>query len=84
MITVTAYFLVWCYTTTIASCQTIASLPDAAECDKIMVKVKTKHPGARKDECDSYNVLVISQTGTLPPLPAGVDYLTTAPAKPPQ
>lgn len=66
MITVTAYLLVWCYTTTFAWCQTVPSLPDAQSCTEIVAKIKVKYKDARADQCLPYRVLVVSQTGTLP------------------
>lgn len=66
MITVTAYFLVWCYTSTIASCQTIANLPNAQACTDIFAKIKAKRIAARIETCDTYPLLYVSSTGTLP------------------
>lgn len=66
MIIVTAYFLVWCYTNTIASCQTIGMLPDAAACAEILAKVKVRRPGARMETCDSYRAYVVTASGSSP------------------
>lgn len=73
MITVTAWFAIICYTTTIASCQTFQALPNATECTLILNKIKTKRKDARLEMCDTYNALVISQSGN-PPV-ANTNYL---------
>lgn len=82
MITVIAYFAIVCYTGTIASCIEFTSLPDQAACTEVLKLVQgTNRLTARLERCSPYRVLVVSQTGTLPALPAGVEYLTTGPAR---
>lgn len=82
MITVITWSVIICYTATgFSSCFLHQDLPDAKGCDEVLAVIKAKRPVARIEQCFSRRTLVVSQTGTLPALPAGVEYLTTGPAK---
>ncbi len=58
------YMLVFCYTNTIASCQVVTQLPNAATCDTIVARLKVKRPAIRLEDCIAYNSAVSSNPAT--------------------
>lgn len=81
MITVITWVAIICYTSTNASCHALQNIPDVAGCTEVWNEMKKKVSTARLAQCFSMRTLVVSQSGSMPPLPAGVEYLTTGPAR---
>ncbi len=58
------YMLIFCYTNTIASCQVVTQLPNAATCDTIVARLKVKRPAARLEDCIAYTSATSSSNPT--------------------
>jgi len=58
----TVWFVVICYTSTIASCVVFNNLVDATDCTAVYNKIVAKRITARIELCDSHRTLIVNLT----------------------